>query len=466
MAKSDFYLGLSIGSIIKKADGSLQMEGLKTDPNRPVEEEMALLDCLLAHLKDGPPAVLPSGPLLPVVVSSPVPATEGLTISAAIKEYIVEAKLNNAWGDAYKKQVDESLNRLIRILGDQKVSSLTRQNAVIFFDTLQKLPPNVNKNPLYKDCTVDQILKMSYSKKIDPKTVKDYMARIKAFSTWLHKRDYIGLDLFADMEVNNLKKRKKRLKKSTRARFDNDDLLKIFSNRVFTNHDFTKPYMYWLPLIALFSGMRMNEICQLRPKDFFEADGILMMDITEDCSEDGDGGYQPHTKSDAGRRNVPVHPKLVELGLLDYLATRKSKLMTIFDGLKEFDDRLSHYPSKWFNDRFRVEIGLKVDGKVFHSFRHTFIDELKQRKIELYIIKALVGHARDLKEVEEKDITIEEYGKDYHPRTLLETITQLSFEAALGGVKKWSGRWKKTKRSNSQKSAGDSGAEEQMEFPS
>jgi hypothetical protein len=100
MAKSDYNFAFAIGSITRKSDGSVQVEGVKTDPNRPVEEELALIDRVMQHLKDMSPAAPPSGPVVPAMLPVPVPAVEQAaispTISAAIKEYIVEVQLNNA----------------------------------------------------------------------------------------------------------------------------------------------------------------------------------------------------------------------------------------------------------------------------------------------------------------------------------------------------------------------------------
>ncbi len=77
------------------------------------------------------------------------------------------------------------MNRLKDILRDQPLSSLTRQNVVTFFDTLQKLPPNINKNPLYKDCSVEQILRMKLQQEDRPENGEGEIpeAKKRAFSS-------------------------------------------------------------------------------------------------------------------------------------------------------------------------------------------------------------------------------------------------------------------------------------------
>ena len=40
-----------------------------------------------------------------------------------------------------------------------------------------------------------------------------------------------------------------------------------------------EPEKYWIPLIALYGGLRLNEICQLHTGDIVELDGVPCFDI-------------------------------------------------------------------------------------------------------------------------------------------------------------------------------------------
>ena len=51
-------------------------------------------------------------------------------------------------------------------------------------------------------------------------------------------------------------------------------------NKVGTNHP--RRIRFWLPLIALFTGARINEICQLHTDDVQEKNGILFISINEE----------------------------------------------------------------------------------------------------------------------------------------------------------------------------------------
>ena len=73
--------------------------------------------------------------------------------------------------------------------------------------------------------------------------------------------------------------------------------------------------MKWVPLIGMYSGMRLNEICQLQLTDIRESkDGIPYFDVT-----DSDDPQNKRKKNDNSKRAVPIHPELVSLGLLQYV---------------------------------------------------------------------------------------------------------------------------------------------------
>lgn len=73
---------------------------------------------------------------------------------------------------------------------------------------------------------------------------------------------------------------------------------------------------FWVPLIALFSGMRMNEIRQLHVADIHRLDGVDCFFVTEGPS-DADNGKR--LKTAASERFIPIHPQLVEIGFSSFV---------------------------------------------------------------------------------------------------------------------------------------------------
>jgi integrase len=127
----------------------------------------------------------------------------------------------------------------------------------------------------------------------------------------------------------------------------------------------------WTVLIGLYSGMRLSEIAQLRIGDFQRQDGVDFVDLTEDKAR--------RLKSQAGARPIPLHPILIEMGLLDLVASRRAEGAFHLLPRAPADNghpRLVNSLSKWFG-RFRRGIGITAPSRVFHSTRHSFAQALR-----------------------------------------------------------------------------------------
>lgn len=156
-----------------------------------------------------------------------------------------------------------------------------------------------------------------------------------------------------------------------RVHFGPEDLKRIFASPVYSQGE--RPLggageaAFWLPLIALFTGARLNEIGQLRPGDVKQEEGIWHVVFTDE-------GEGMQLKEGAkNRRRVPVHPELTKLGFLDYAEKMKDAgAARLFPEIKpDSRDHLTGRWSKWWN-RYLDSVGIKEKGKDFHSFRHTF----------------------------------------------------------------------------------------------
>jgi|GEM_PF-6840315 len=439
---------VELSGLKKPADGSVEIASLKTDPRFPAAEK-EMLDLIFQRLGITSEAFASSAPdnntAAPVLpVSSPTPLTDnsstdlldnspvprvtsaqGITLSTAAVMYIKEkTSLRPSAEHHYKTEVREDFNLLIRILGDKPAAELNRIDAIKLFNVVKMLPANINGINRYLGKSIDEILELNDTPRAES-TINGVMVNASALCTWMVEHEYVTQDFFKKLRVPR--------KKGGRDRFDDGELLSIFSHETFTRLYYQYDYHYFIPLIALMSGMRMNEICQIRYQDIIHENGIPVMHIVSD-----DGGTK--VKTSASIRRVPVHPKLIELGFLEFAQTRKSK-ECLFDGLPMASDgRRSKNASTWFI-RFRRWIKLTEKGKDFHSFRHTVIDDLKQRPMEINerVLKAVVGHSDLLsEEIQKDDITFDRYGKQYHAKTLHQLICMLDYSRVLQAVKPWS----------------------------
>jgi len=139
---------------------------------------------------------------------------------------------------------------------------------------------------------------------------------------------------------------------------------------------------FWLPLLMLYTGARIEELCQLVAAQIDDHEGIQCLLI-----------YPSRTriKNGQSRRFVPLHDELLKLGLANHVAQLRKEHGSqahLFPGLKikPSTGKIADAFSKWF-DRHVVEMGIqkKVTTKLqqekhlhtCHSLRTTFINKMR-----------------------------------------------------------------------------------------
>ena len=131
--------------------------------------------------------------------------------------------------------------------------------------------------------------------------------------------------------------------------------------------------------------------------DIEKVDGIWAINLNSD-SED------KSVKTEAGNRIIPLHPKLLNLGLLDYMKQMENRNHhKLFPSLKKMKSTgYGTMISRWFR-KYLIRLGIKKKGKNFHSFRHTVVNKLITKKVYEPFIKELIGHSHG-------SITMDVYG--------------------------------------------------------
>lgn len=174
-------------------------------------------------------------------------------------------------------------------------------------------------------------------------------------------------------------------------KFEPLDLVALFESDEYRKHRFKTPSEYWLPLIALFSGARLNELCQLVTTDIGTHDGIATISILDE-------GFK-RLKTEASRRIVPIHSNLIELGFIDYVG--KITMGRIFPELPEDSARPGNFAPKaselFTAYRRKCAVGEVEErsNKTFHSFRTTLIGALRTANVPKDRRTRLAGHEYD-----------------------------------------------------------------------
>jgi integrase len=122
---------------------------------------------------------------------------------------------------------------------------------------------------------------------------------------------------------------------------------------------------FWVPLLSLWSGMRLNECCQLVINDVRYMREVPAIVIAEDTQVGGDEADAKRVKTEAGERFVPVHPELERLGFLrHWQAMKEAGRRRLFPDLRPGANGYYSEPfSQWFGRYLKAPAALPTRGK-------------------------------------------------------------------------------------------------------
>lgn len=338
-----------------------------------------------------------------VAVKEEVPS-EIVKFTDVQKRYFEEMVKGGSWTPKTEDTRRASLELFVQAMGDQDITKIDRKMMSEFKAILMKLPPNMNKSPLYRGKSIQEVLTMKPEKTLAVHSINKYTITLSGLFHFAVKNGFMVSNPASDMQIKNSKRADQE-----REPYTTKDLQKLFNSPEYQDRK-GQSYTYWTPLIALYTGCRLNEICQLHLDDIRQEGGVWIFDIN--------GRGEKQLKNMASERLIPVHPKLITAGLIEHVETLRVKGETrLFPELRLRRDGYGQTVSKWFV-RFKGRCGVENS---FHSFRHTFITDLKHKQVEPYMIKELAGHSIEGE-------TMGRYGKRYTPEILLrEAIEKIDY---------------------------------------
>ena len=332
------------------------------------------------------------------------------TLDQAIRDYSDESIRIGNWTVKTKGEQLSCLELLQEIFGSQtEVRSIGRKQMAEVKATLLRFPTNRNKDRRYRGKSISEILKMDVNP-LSNRTVNNYLIRYSSFFNWLKRREEISTNPAEGLAIKS-----NRSPRAERAVFAKDELMKMLE---MLRPEQKHPERYYITLLGLYTGARLNELCQLDTKDV-----ITTEDRIHCISINTNGDPKKSVKTNYAVREIPIHQNLIELGFLDYVIQRRElnqeKLWHLNYDEKE---RYKRQISRWFNVRFKPKfISDTSNGKKdFHSLRHTLITYLMSKNVEEPIVASIVGHHLD-------SITYGRYGKGYPVATLESAINQLDY---------------------------------------
>lgn len=250
------------------------------------------------------------------------------------------------------------------------------------------------------------------------KTIKSYTATWRmVWEWWVDHRHAV------DVPVNPLKygravsKRLHSERDAPRVPWSSADLNKYFSVENLSSFD--RPEYALLPLLALFTGARREALARLRIRDFNEYQpGCWSIYL------------DPEFDKSFRERETPLHPVLIDAGLMDYVTDVRALGLpddSIFPHFSETQGMRAHYFGKRFGE-FRARLGVD-EGSDFHAFRTTLVSVLALNSAPADPRRAFVGH-----ETEEKiDVHLANYTKPtFGPSRLAKEVFPCIDFSAIG----------------------------------
>lgn len=260
--------------------------------------------------------------------------------------------------------------------GSKPIRQVRRGDAAQFVDALRQMDPNWARTGKARGDGLEVTwtdLQRRFGGRdagLSDATVNRHMATLSAFWKWAEEREHSeGRNPF-DGHRRNLKQGRN---KQGYIAWETEELRALFSPPP-KREDLTE-----VMLVALYTGMRLNEIVSLTKRQVREENGCRIIDVTD-------------AKTEAGIRKVPLHPQLGWLAQRASAGEGSERVWPDFSdegpGKKPGGDAGKEF------SRFKRGRGFEDRRKVFHSFRKNFVGQLEEAGVPENEVAVLVGHEK------------------------------------------------------------------------
>jgi len=332
----------------------------------------------------------------------------GDLLSSKVEKYI-ESKRKALPGSKQVAYLPGKIRNFIDTIGDKPVRDYTREDFETYRDILDRTP----KHAFTRYKTHDLKFAAEANAKLprpmpilDQGSVDDnYLSPIKNFFTYLLLNQQIpsspGVGVLSARAIEN---RRTERADEARSPFSADQINAYFKymarNRSAATED------YWLPILALYTGARLNELCQIEPRrvimhnDRWHIDLLTRYD--KDEIDEAVKGLERNErdlarmqlKTASARRQIPIHDDLMKVGFIDFVDSRRGAgdARRLFPKIKP--DQFGYYSSA-VGKRLNLDLGrakVKTKDTTFYSFRHNFAAALINAVVPDRTKDRIMGH--------------------------------------------------------------------------
>ena len=297
-------------------------------------------------------------------------------------------------------ETEQTYEDVKELIGDKPIGEYTNLDGRNFRTAIISLPKNRKKMKQYRDFNLLQLLEMDVPEedRLSVDTQTKLISRMTSLWNFLIDEypEYVSHNVFKKKSVTVTSRKAK----DKRESFTDDDIKTIFHHKnflpaVFEGHGrqtIKYPY-YFVPILAVLMGARLEEICQMRVADIMKVDGIWVYRIREEGKYNEE---ETRVKNPYSERDIPLHPELIDtLKFVQYVKhIKKLGHERVFWELPKRGTVYSKNVGKFFNGKYLVKIGIKKRGKSFHSFRHSVETHLTNANVNGRYIDFLQGHSQ------------------------------------------------------------------------
>jgi site-specific recombinase XerD len=348
----------------------------------------------------------------------------GFLLTETLPNFLDFMSKDEGWRGQTLAQNKATYAMFIQCCNDLPVTDYERKHCAAFYDLLRGLPKLYSKSAEWRGLPLLEIAKQTQKQeheRLAMKTIKRHFSALGRLFAYLKQRgEYLGENPAYGFDFPD-----KRRARTKRSMWEGEPLRRLFASPVWTGclsesrrsrpgKLIIKDEKYWLPLLGLYHGNRLEEFAQLCRSDIREAEGIWFLDINDDDRK--------QVKNEQSKRRVPLHPEVHRLGFLDYVEkTAPNPEDRVFPLLRPGgpDQKFGYFFTKWWS-RYRRDIGLYEKGLDYHSFRSGVATRLAAFGVSLEIRNELLGH-------EGSSVDERSYQKGFPLKLLAESISLVSW---------------------------------------
>lgn len=251
------------------------------------------------------------------------------------------------------------------------IRDVRKKDAAAFHDALRQMDPHWSRSPTLRSLTWDALQTAcgGLSKGMADGTINRHMAVLQSLWHWSMEREFCnGNNPFSGFTLKIVEGRNR----SGYRPWTTEELQTLWDNPP------KREDLREVMLVAMFSGMRLNEIASLTWEQIKEEDGVSYFDVLD-------------AKTPAGNRQVPIHPAL------SWLVDRKpstgiSRVWPKFNpegpGKKPGADAGNDF------SRYKIGLGFQDRQKTFHSFRKNVTGQMERASVPENAWAQILGHEK------------------------------------------------------------------------